>query len=519
MGTYTGQVGGCGLTLRNKPTYIGIQLPENEYPIKITFELKSGGAYWKNSAYVQTTGEFYLYSDENGSNPVKFGELTLPKISSNVTNKEFEVSGAALQGAALYFTSVTSNVSGVGLRNVCKITVETTVGTPEEPMDPDLYKKLLPTIDQDDKMVGRSRRADWTVKVNGVNCTDEIKKDLLSLEITDNEESAADDLQIKMADTHGQWLQNWLNETVHKGSRANGLSYEVWIGLRDDTGKVIQQKTGTFTLDSMSHDGPPSVCKIKCASVELQGGIRNDENDKSWENYDLRGIAQEISNKGKLKLLYCSTTNPKFDRAEQDSETDIAFLIRMCDKYSLSMKITDGKLVVFDRKQFENEEAILDITFGDGQYTKWSCNTGSGSVTYDICTVKYTDPKTGNVIEGEYKTDEWQEEEDRVAEANEDKSEDEKETPDHTELKIRNVKVSSKEEADALAESELNLANLYERTVTINIPGNPAMMAGLPINLKKFGYWSGKYMISTCTHSISTSGYTTKLKLRFIKGA
>jgi len=520
MGTYKGSVGSCGITLRNKPTYIGIQLPANEYPVKISFNLHGGGPYWKNSAYVQTTGEFYLYSDANGSNAVKFGELTLGKISSNITNKEFSVSGQSLMGAALYFTSVTSHQSGVGLRNWCEITVETATGSlePEQPLDPDLYKRLLPTISQDDKMVGKARRADWTVKVNGVDCTDEIKKDLITLEVTDNEESQADDLQIKMADVFGQWLQTWLNESVKKGSRKNGLSYEVWIGLRDDTGRVIQQKTGTFSLDSMSHDGPPSVCKVKCTSVDFQGGIRNDKNDKCWENYNLRGIAEEIATKGGLKLLYCSTINPTFDRKEQDQETDLAFLIRLCDTAKLSIKITDGKLVVFDRKQYENEEALLKITFGDGQYTKWSCSTGSGSVTYDICTVKYTDPKTGKCIEGCYKTDAWQEEEDRVEEANKDKgANDEKETPEHTELQIRNVKVSTEDEANGVAESELNLANLFERTVTITIPGNPAMMAGLPIILKKFGYWDGRYMIATCTHSISTSGYTTKLKLRYVR--
>ena len=52
--------------------------------------------------------------------------------------------------------------------------------------------------------------------------------------------------------------------------------------------------------------------------------------------------------------------------------------------------------------------------------------------------------------------------------------------------------------------------------MSISLPGNPMMMAGLPIRLKECGYWTGKYMITTCTHAISNSGYTTKLKLRYI---
>lgn len=520
MGTYTTAIGSSGITLKDKVTSLGIQLPANEYPTKIHFDLKGGGAYWKQSSYQPGTGAFWLHGDAEGKTGVKFGEMTLPSVSSNITQKDFDIpNGKTLLGCALYFDAKAVSGWGVGLRNRCTITVTTEIGTiePEVPADPDLYKKLLPTVDQNDKMIGCARRADWKVKVNGVDITDEIKKDLISIEVTDNEEAQADDLQIKMSDRDAIWLTKWLDVTVHKGAKAKGLSFEAWIGNTDHTGKVLQQKSGTFLLDSMDHSGPPAVVKIKCACVDCQGGIRTDENDKCWENIKLRDIAGDIAAKGKLNLLYCTTRNPKYDRKEQDQETDIAFLIRLCDDAGLSVKISEGNLIIFDRKSFESQDVIQVITYGDGSYTKWSLGTGNGEVTYDICTVRYTDPVTGKVIEGCYKSEAWQEEEDRVAEANKDKKDsDEKEEPKHTELKIRNKKVSNKAEANELAEIELNLKNLFERTVSFTLPGNPSMMAGLPIQLVHFGYWSGKYMITTCTHSITNSGYTTKIKLRFI---
>lgn len=520
MGTYTAGIGSSGITLKDKITPLGIQLPANEYPTHIHFALKGGGAYWKQSSYASGTGEFWLYGDANGKNGVKFGELTLPSVSSNIKLTDFDISGGmSLLGCALYFNAVTVKGWGVGLRNYCQITVTTAVGSvePPKPVDPDLYKKLLPTVDQDDKMIGMARRSDWKVKVQGVDITDTVKKDLITLEITDNEEAQADDLQIKMADRDGEWLLKWLDETIQKGARTKGLSFAVWIGSSDHTGRVVQQKTGTFALDSLNHDGPPAVVKIKCASLDCQGGIRTDKNDKCWENVHLRDIARDIAAKGKLKLLYCSERNPLYTRKEQDSETDISFLIRCCDGVSLSVKISDGQLIIFDRKSFEGGDSVATITYGDGSYTKWSLGTGNGSVTYDICTVSYTDPATGKSVEGVYKSPAWQEEEDRVAEVNKDRKEEDKETPKHTELKIRNKKVSSNAEAKELAETELGLANLFERTVTLTLPGNPSLMAGLPVRLKNFGYFTGKYMITTCTHSISQSGYTTKIKLRFIK--
>ena len=369
-----------------------------------------------------------------------------------------------------------------------------------------------------DAVVQTSRRSYWQIKVKGVDVTKLVKQDLISLEVKDNEEDEADDLQIKIADREGKWLQKWLNETVQKGAKTKGLTFNVSIGLKDENGKIKKQKSGNFVLDSMKHSGPPAVTTIKCTSLDFANGIRTEERDKSWENYTIKGIAKEIAKKGKLKLLYLAKKNPKKERWEQDGETDIGFLVRICRNNGLAVKITDRKLVIFQRGQFDSQGAITTIKYRDGKYTKWECSTTSGDVTYDICTVEYTNPKTGKIIKGVYKTDAWQEEEDRVAEANEGKGAGEElEVAEHTELKIRNQKVSSIAKANELAEISLNLKNTFERTVTLTIPGNPSMMAGLPITLKKFGYWSGKYMLNEVTHSISKSGYTTKIKLRFIK--
>jgi len=525
MGTYSGGCGSPGENLGNGTHSIGISLAANEYPTKVTFWTSSGGSYWTNCyTGVTSTGTISL-CDTSGGNAYQLDTMSLGGGKSNPNTPSYSLSGTWLKGCSLAIKISTEK--GFRLRNWCSITVETAEEEeaapvpvqiqPEPAFDPDVYNKLLPTITQDDKLIGLARRSTWKVTVNGVDTTDEIEKDLLSIEITDNEESSADDLQIKMSDTTGKWLQQWLNETVQKGAKTNGLSFAVWIGTHDHTGKICQQKAGTFLLDSMKHGGPPAQVTIKCVSLNFEGGIRNDKNDKSWENITLKNIAQEFAGKGGLRLLYCSDINPRFSRKEQDQETDIAFLIRLCDGAGLSVKISDYQLIIFDRRQFENADALQKIVFGDGSYSKWDLGTGSGEVTYDICEVKYTDPASGQCIRGEYKSQAWHDEEARVAEANADKDEDDEyEVAEHTKLTVTNVKVSSIAEANERAEIELNLKNLFERTVTLTVPGNPALMAGLRLDLENFGYWCGKYMINKCTHSISKSGYQTKLKLRYI---
>ena len=48
--------------------------------------------------------------------------------------------------------------------------------------------------------------------------------------------------------------------------------------------------------------------------------------------------------------------------------------------------------------------------------------------------------------------------------------------------------------------------------------GDPMIGAGLTVYLAGFGLWDGKYMVKEAVHSISQSGYTTKIKLRNILG-
>lgn len=358
---------------------------------------------------------------------------------------------------------------------------------------PELFKEL-----NDDKAKGKARRAAWRIKVKGVDITNVIKKNLISIDVTDNEEDQADDLQIQIADRDAVWLQKWLNDTIQAGSKTKGLQFSAWIGIVNDKGKVVQQDCGTFSLDSVKHKSPPTVTTIKCISLEYGGGIRTEDRDKAWENYTMSGIAGEIAGKAGLKLQYLASKNPTFPRKQQDQETDIAFLKRLCQDLALSMKISNKKMIIFDKKSFESKKSVKTLKYGDGQYISYDLSTTTGDISYDICTVKYTDPKTGKCIEGSYKTEEY--------------ADNEK----HQELLITNEKVASAGEAQALAEMRLKMNNLFNKTARFTLPGNPLVMASQVVTLKKFGYWDGRYMISQARHKISRSGYTTQINLRKI---
>lgn len=363
-----------------------------------------------------------------------------------------------------------------------------------------LFNDLLPQS-MDDKDAGKkARHAAWRVNVQGVDVTKEIHHNLLSLEVTDNEEDEADDLQIKIADRDGEWLQKWLNDTIQQGAKTNGLKFEIWIGITDADGKVTKQKCGTFYLDCVKHSGPPAVTTIKCISLAFGGGIRSEKRDKAWEKYNLSGIAGEIAGKAGLKIQYLADSDPFYARKQQDQETDLEFLMRLCKEEAMSLKFSDNKMVIFDKKKFEAKMPSRNFIFNSShcEYLKWDLGTTAAEEQYDSCLVKYTDPKTGECIEGRYKSDEY-------ATNDSDK---------HRELVITDKKVSSVGEAMHLAEKLLKINNQFAKEASFTVMGDPTLMAGLTAHLSKFGYWNGKYIISRAKHTIGPSGYTTRIDLR-----
>lgn len=64
-------------------------------------------------------------------------------------------------------------------------------------------------------MSSDSRRANVELSFAGVNVTESIRPYILSVDYTDNENDETDDLQIKLQDREGQWLERWLDELIN----------------------------------------------------------------------------------------------------------------------------------------------------------------------------------------------------------------------------------------------------------------------------------------------------------------
>lgn len=267
---------------------------------------------------------------------------------------------------------------------------------------------------------------------------------------------------------------------------------ENWTGGGRD--KVLD--CGQFELDSVDASGPPNTVTIKATALPYSAQIRQTEKSKAWESYTLSGIANEMASTNGMTCMYLSNSDPSYGRVEQYKQSDIAFLSHLCQEAGISLKATNNLLVLFDQSEYEKKPPVLAISRGSGSYTKHKLNAGTAKTQYASCRVSYTDPSTGKCIEATVKVEDYNEK-----------------SKNNQQLEIT-AKVASVAEAKTKAEKYLRLHNKYAKTATFTLPGNPDIVAGVTATLSGWGAWNGKYIVEEAAHSVSSSGYTTQVKLR-----
>lgn len=250
---------------------------------------------------------------------------------------------------------------------------------------------------------------------------------------------------------------------------------------------------GQFELDNVTVDGPPNTVTIKATSLSYTNAIRQTEKSKSWENVTLSQILEFITKKSGMGYMFISSKNPKYTRVEQYRQSDIAFLSRLCHNAGCSLKVTSNIVVIFDQAEFEQNPKIKTIRFGE-EYTKYRLTTNEND-NYTSCRVYCTKP-SGEVITATVYVEDYKEDDNN-----------------NQCLEIRQ-NVDSIAEAENLAYKMLRLHNKYEFEASFTFPGDPELTAGSVVVLENFGAWNGRYVIKQAKHTLSHSGYSTKISLR-----
>lgn len=361
-----------------------------------------------------------------------------------------------------------------------------------------------------------ARRTCVRTVFDGADITQDIAPYLKSLSYKDSEEDNSDTFRLELQDRDSIWLQSWLEKAVN-ATAASELKISATI-IPENWGSGGPLPTGSFELDSVEAAGPPAVINVGGVSLGYSSPIRQTKKSKAWENYKLSAIAGEIAGNGGLSLVYESEIDPLYKRVEQTKESDMSFLSGLCHDAGISLKCSDGQLILFDQAAYEAKPPVLVIRRNNGrilparpeaygaygkspnctEYISYRLSTGAAETQYGSCRVSYADAATGQLIEG------------RATAEGEDSGSGQC-------LEIT-AKVKDEGEAKALAEKHLRLHNKFNRTATFTLPGNTALVAGVTVMLEDFGGWSGKYIVKQAEHTVSDSGYVTTITLRKVLG-
>lgn len=319
-----------------------------------------------------------------------------------------------------------------------------------------------------------ARKTYLEILYNKQNITSQLETHLVDWTYTDNLSGEVDDVQIVLEDIENKWLSDWFP--------SKGSIIEVTICRKNWNKQIVKTKLGKFEVDEIEVSGSPSQVTIKALAVPESSSIRGEYKSKAWEKTTLKMVAGDIAKANKLKLYFEASDNPKKDRYEQENETDLMFLYRLCRDEGLCLKISNRSIVILDEVGCEKKAAFATIKrFGDEKIfvKSWSAKT-TLSGTYKACRVQYHDSKKKKTIKVTFTPPK---------------------VPKVGRTLVVTEEVKSVAEALRLAKKKLREANKEATTVNLHIVTDIHLDAGMTLSLKDFGKFDGKYIITKAVYS------------------
>lgn len=306
------------------------------------------------------------------------------------------------------------------------------------------------------------------------NITKDVSPFVTCIEYTDAEHGESDELQINFEDSEKLWQGAWIP--------SKGDSLRCYIGY--DTDKLLN--CGTFEIDELEYSTPPDMISVKSLATGIKKPLRQ-KNSVGYENKTLKQIAKEIADKHGYTLVG-EIADVRVDRITQNKERDLTFLTKLAEQYGYIFKIAENNLVFYDVQSLKGAKSTQ--IFYKTDLTSISLREKT-SQKYKSVQVSYYDPKKKKTVKATARNE-------NVVKGDT--------------LKI-NVRCSDRKQAILKANAALSTADTKIEG-SIEMVGNPYLIAGLNIELKGIGHFSGKYHIKKVRHIIDrNSGYKTSLEI------
>ena len=322
------------------------------------------------------------------------------------------------------------------------------------------------------------------IVIAGTDVTKDLSPYLQSVSYEDVESGETDTVEIELDDAQRLFIGDWFPK------RGDTLEIELIRENWQGDGQTENLPLGTFEIDEINNSYPPNIAKIKGNSCPQNSDLRQVDESKSWENFKLSQIAQDIATASGCELVFEASEDPEIQRAEQSEHSRLKFLEKLCKDKGLALKFADGKLIIFDEEKLEQQEPVSVLNY-DLSIIKHFEATATLTEIYKSCEVNYKHGKKDEKISAKF----------------------EDATKENGKVLKVNQKVESQAEAERLAKKKLREKNKDEIKISVTVVGRFCYLSGSVIELKGHGFYDGRYLIERATHKVGSS-YEVSMELR-----
>ena len=313
----------------------------------------------------------------------------------------------------------------------------------------------------------------FRIVADGADITTLINDRLLLLRTTDKPGMESDDFELRIDDR---------DSAVSLPSR--GASIEVFLGY---SGTALT-RLGRYTVDEVELSGPPDTLVIRGKASDMRGSGKTTRSG-SWESVSLTNIVNDVAARnGWQPVCPVATVVP---RADQLSESDFNFIIRLAKQYDCTAKVADGKLLVSQRQagQSASGKVLGAITLTRSDVSRWQFRLADRS-THKAVSTKHQDKKIGKLA--------------IITLDNEDAPDGL--PPVHTDRHI----YPNKSAAEQAAKARLSAFNRSTAAVRLEMPGRTDLFAERSINAQGFKTGlDGEYLVDSVEQVFTQSGWST----------
>lgn len=316
------------------------------------------------------------------------------------------------------------------------------------------------------------------VEYKGKNISDFINPYCINISFIDKPDKEADEITIVLDDKDGLWGGKWYP--------AKGDQIRLHIGYQ---GQKLRD-CGLFSIDEPVFDGPPDKATLKGISSDIKGTAKEKTTTKH-KNITLRQLAEKIAKKhgytvqGKIKDV-------RINNVPQIRKSDLELLSEVAAKYGHAIKITDGKIIFYDK--FALADKSIKFSFSKKDIFRYSITDKSLGV-HQACEVSHYDHKKKKKITHKEKHP----------------------SLSHGTTRKIHRKVENRQQAKEMAKSGL-INSLKEAEGSIDKEGDPFLYAGVNIQLKEdFNKLAGTYQAGEVNHSIDPQGQSYNMSIQISK--